>query len=502
MKKIIFLLLTLLAACGASAADFKAGGIYYNINEDGKSVSVTSSDDRNELYSGNINIPESVKFNSKKYAVTAIGSYAFDNCTALTSVTLPSSVTEIRKDAFYNCASLTSFHIPSSVTELGDAVFEGCTGLTSITIPNSVTKIGRNAFCGCSSLRYAVLPNSITAIELGTFNGCHGLTSMYIPDSVTDMQFRSFGYCTSLMSIKMPPSLSRIGMEAFYCCSSLKSIDLPETLSYIGRDAFYECTSLTSLTVPADTIGAYAFPKCTSLSSLIISPSVNKIGNGAFDGCTQLKSVMLEDSPNPCEYMYPPLFMGRPEEPYAWPFETCAIEYLYIGREISSNLFDSIASIKAMSIGNMVTSIGNWFGDIYNLGYLEISPSVVEIKPGAFLRCTDLATINVHRADPPELFKYSFSSLTYQRATLHIPKGSKQAYSEAPFWKDFLNVADDLEPAGIDGVTADTDDGSFDVYNLQGQLLLRSAGADALPSLAPGIYIKAAGSRTEKIIIR
>lgn len=32
-------------------------------------------------------------------------------------------------------------------------VFEDCSSLTSITIPESVTSIGNSAFYGCSSLR-------------------------------------------------------------------------------------------------------------------------------------------------------------------------------------------------------------------------------------------------------------------------------------------------------------------------------------------------------------
>ena len=81
-----------------------------------------------------------------------IGSDAFDNCSSLTSVTIPNSVTSIGMEAFSNCSSLTSVTIPESVTSIGHRAFSGCSSLTSVTIPESVTSIGHNAFQGCSSL--------------------------------------------------------------------------------------------------------------------------------------------------------------------------------------------------------------------------------------------------------------------------------------------------------------------------------------------------------------
>ncbi|GHU55388.1 hypothetical protein FACS1894132_11430 [Clostridia bacterium] len=94
------------------------------------------------------------------YPVTLIGGWAFENCTSLTSITIPNSVTSIGERAFFNCTSLTSITIPNSVTSIGYSAFRYCTSLTSIVIPDSVTSIGIYAFENCTSLTIYGYKNS------------------------------------------------------------------------------------------------------------------------------------------------------------------------------------------------------------------------------------------------------------------------------------------------------------------------------------------------------
>ena len=86
------------------------------------------------------------------------------------------SVTIIGNGAFQDCTGLTSVTIPDSVTSIGDRAFSGCTGLTSITIPDGVTSIGEDAFRGCSGLTSVTIPDSVTSIGAGAFYECIGLT--------------------------------------------------------------------------------------------------------------------------------------------------------------------------------------------------------------------------------------------------------------------------------------------------------------------------------------
>ena len=114
MKKFFTLFLTLMTSVMLWAYDFQSGDLYYNItsNVAPYTVEVTSGID----YSGDITIPSSVTYNGITYAVTRIGSAAFQDCFSLTSVIIPNSVTSIESQAFYYCSSLTSITIPNSVT--------------------------------------------------------------------------------------------------------------------------------------------------------------------------------------------------------------------------------------------------------------------------------------------------------------------------------------------------------------------------------------------------
>ena len=175
-KRLAAAAVLLLGAATASAHDFEVNGIYYNINSDGKSVSVTyegrSNDYYDNEYSGAVTIPAKVTYSGKTYSVTSIGYYAFEGCSGLRTVEIPNSVTKIYDKAFYYCLGLRTVEIPNSVTSIGESVFESCSGLTSVEIPNSVKSIGSGTFRDCSGLTSVEIPNSVTSIGSSAFYGC------------------------------------------------------------------------------------------------------------------------------------------------------------------------------------------------------------------------------------------------------------------------------------------------------------------------------------------
>ena len=79
---------------------------------------------------------------------TSIGSYAFNNCTKLTTISFPAA-TSIGEEAFKNCNKLTTISFPA-VTFIGSSAFRNCYSLTTISFPIA-TSIGSYAFNNCGT---------------------------------------------------------------------------------------------------------------------------------------------------------------------------------------------------------------------------------------------------------------------------------------------------------------------------------------------------------------
>jgi hypothetical protein len=111
-------------------------------------------------------------------------------------VTIPNSVTSIETWAFFECTGLTSITIPNSVTSIGVAAFGGCTGMTSPVYNAHVFAFLPTSYSGAYSI-----PDGIESIAGGAFNGCYRLTSVTIPNSVTSIGDNAFSYCIKLEEI-------------------------------------------------------------------------------------------------------------------------------------------------------------------------------------------------------------------------------------------------------------------------------------------------------------
>ena len=213
------------------------------------------------------------------------------------------NLTEVGNNAFEDCSGLTSVTIPNSVTSIGESAFNYCSGLTSVTIPNSVTSIGNNAFEDCSGLTSIVIPDSVTRIGPYAFRYCSSLTSIVIPDSVTSIGEYAFFNCTRLTSVTIPNSVTSIGESAFGNCSGLTSIVVEEgNTVYDSRNncnAIVKTSTNTLITGCQNTvipnsvtsIGQFAFGNCSGLTSIVIPDSVTSIGEGAFQDCKSLVAI-------------------------------------------------------------------------------------------------------------------------------------------------------------------------------------------------------------------
>ena len=226
--------------------------------------------------------------------LTSIGMYAFTNCTSLTSITLPEGLKSIEMYTFSNCTALTSITLPDGLESIGDYAFQSCFSLTSIDLPDGLKSFGNYAFINCEALTSIDLPDGVTTTGNGIFANCEALTSIDLPDGLTTIGYSAFYNCSALTSIDLPEGVTTIGNKAFYNCSALTSIDLPEGLTRILDYAFQSCTSLTTVTCQATgapTLGVDAFKDCSKLANIYV-PAGSVDDYKAATGWSDYKNII------------------------------------------------------------------------------------------------------------------------------------------------------------------------------------------------------------------
>lgn len=236
--------------------------------------------------------------------------HAFNNCPALTDIKLPPNLKYIGSYAFSNCTGITKMDIPETVKMIDVYAFKGCTGLANINLPASLKVISQGMLQNCTTLTDVKLPSAVSEIGYQAFDGT-SITSIQLPESVTLIDDYAFRNCVSLKQINFPSALEEVGNDAFSGCVALSNITVADNcqLKEIGAMCFYKCTSLSSFEVPSlvTTIGNHAF-STSGISTVCISPSVVTIGDGCFSYCARLKTF-VNLAPVP-QQMVPSVFTG------------------------------------------------------------------------------------------------------------------------------------------------------------------------------------------------
>ncbi|WP_147613388.1 leucine-rich repeat domain-containing protein [Treponema pectinovorum] len=251
---------------------------------------------------------------------------AFESCTSLTEIALPSSLTTIDERAFSNCKSLKKIILPSNLKIINGYAFSECSSLEEIILSSSINKIDEGAFNGCKSLKSINIPASVNYLDPTAFSGCSslktltveeentkfssreniiytkgqdlllcaagGITSANILSSVTEIGEAAFKDCTSLKEVDIPNSVTVIQNLAFYGCSALESVTIPAAVNSLQQSVFKDCTSLKEVAIPNSVVSIenLAFSGCSALESVTIPAAVDSLENKVFDGCTSLKS--------------------------------------------------------------------------------------------------------------------------------------------------------------------------------------------------------------------
>jgi hypothetical protein len=99
-----------------------------------------------------------------------IGDGCFAGCPLLETVNISTSVTTLVGNVFISFPNLkyVTFDSNSSVTSIGNNCFQNCTKITSLTIPGRVTSLGNNCFQGCSGITSFTFDDQSKLVTIGT----------------------------------------------------------------------------------------------------------------------------------------------------------------------------------------------------------------------------------------------------------------------------------------------------------------------------------------------
>ena len=285
--------------------------------------------------------------------VRVIGTQAFRNRNALTSVILPQSLESIESEAFRSCAKIEVMDIPEKTVHIGDSAFRDCLNLKTLVIRNGLIKIGERAFENCPKLVDITLPDDLAEIYGSVFNGCKSLKEIKFPSNLTVIGENAFADCVSLEKLEFPDTLMKIDDLVFSGCSKLTSVEMPEGLKKIGKAAFKNCRKLETVSIPA---------------------SVTYLSTDLFRGCESLRTINV--APKNKYYKSEPNKRDGHDHVLFNKNKSMIIAYPASSREVQYDIPDS------------VTVVSDWtFSECKKLNRISIPDSVGEIGEGAFCNC-------------------------------------------------------------------------------------------------------------------
>ena len=279
-----------------------------------------------------------------------------------------------------NSVVSTTNGITYRVTAIGDWAFYNCSGITSVEIPGSVMALGKMAFAYCTSLKEVIIKDATEALNykydqtnLGYFFKDSPIEYMYIGRDLENCPFDYYygQWRKTLKTVVFGSGVTTISNSFFDTCSKLSSVTFSNSVKNIGINAFRDCNNITNIVLPNSllSIGAYAFEGC-AIANITIPKNVTQIGRRAFGKSKYIESILVEsgnsvyDSRSNCNAII----------------------------ETSTNTL--ISGCKNTKIPNSVTSIGDCaFHVCTTLTDIEIPNSVVSIGESAFTTCTGITNV-------------------------------------------------------------------------------------------------------------
>lgn len=399
------------------------GLCYSLVNYQKHTVEVAAPFEGEAVYAGEVEIPQTFLDGDTEYTVVAVGTGAFAN-SAVTKVTLPSTVAAVKDEAFRN------------------------SDLASINLSDAVTAIGKYAFAE-SQLTDIYFPKEVTTIKEGAFQ-CTKITSLTIPDHVTALEARAFADSPDLTGLVLHKDIKTYGAEVFAGCDLLESVKIPALYPpSIGEEMFSgDAYAGATLEIPMDVETLYAnspgwnyFENVKTFAvemkenevfllsgvTYNVNPAAEeelssvKISYCKVDGMPNISSIKVANEAGYTGEVVVPseiTFQGKKYKvtelgDSAFLYSKATKITLPEGlKAIPANAFQYSKELTAVNIPSTVESIGeSAFNNCSSLAEVSLPAAVKDIPQYAFNYCTSIKKINV--ASPIEsLGMYAFKSCT------------------------------------------------------------------------------------------
>ena len=299
---------------------------------------------------------------------------------------------------------------------------------------------------------------------------------------LTSLPGGAFMNYSKLSSITLPNSLTAIGDYAFYGCSSLETITIPEHVTSLGDYVFEGCDKLKSLRVEAKEpcpISAYFCENRQNI--LLVVPDGCKELYAAADywkdfflGAEESEIEELDDSPI-ITFSDPKVKEIIMQEKSMWDINgdgelseaeaarVTDVEWIFTESDITSfdefRYFTGITSItpgafidckklESITLPESLTTIGEFaFNGCSSLRYLVIPENVSTIGEYICDQCVKLKGIVVRSKTPIEIADEIFTDRF--DLILYVPKGCKETYAAADYWKEFKQIVETVSSVPI-----------------------------------------------------
>ena len=386
-------------------------------------------------FQGNTEIKD---FSAFKYftSVTTIEESAFENCTGLIDIVLPTSVTSIKGKAYTGCTGLDVISIPAKINVVG-TFLNNCGTISSLTF--TAKNIGE--YIRPLNWNYNI-NNYISVNTSGTYFTNRyieleegDIANIVIPDTITNLLPCTFLGIKNIAHIDLN-AVTSINDRAF-AGSTLSSIIIRDTLKSIGLVAFGGTTVNHDITIPEGCIlrgyalggitvnGDIYIPKSVIYEGTSFSAGGTGYGTTTFNGkasilITDLKRELLRG------VKVRTLELNQQEITNIGYMALAINNSYYEGNlteldfpnveTIDDYAFDYVTKFKKIRFGDKVTNIGK------NVGR------------GTCPQGFDLEAIT-----PPTL-----SGALTGGQNWYVPRSAQAAYEAAPYWSE-LNVQGKLK---------------------------------------------------------